>query len=344
MIIIMRLDAHRDEIERVKDKIRSLGYIAHELPGAQRLGIIVTGNKSRPDAEQFMMLPGVIEAIPVSKPFKLVSRDARTENTVVNIGGETIGGHELGIIAGPCSVESKQQISDIAHQLKELGIRYMRGGAYKPRTSPYSFQGLKEEALLYLQDIRVETGMKIVTEVKDTATLPMVAACSDVLQVGARNMQNYSLLEALGSLRKPVLLKRGFAATIEEFLMAAEYILSGGNYDVILCERGIRTFETSTRNTLDLNAIPMVKKLSHLPIIVDPSHGFGMWDGVSAMSMAAIAAGADGLIIEVHQEPEAALSDGAQSLKPARLKKLLDSIEQLAPIVGRTFSREPVHA
>jgi 3-deoxy-7-phosphoheptulonate synthase len=344
MLIIMKLDAQREDVERVEAKIRSLGYLPHVIPGAQRLAIGITGNKSRPDAEQFLTLPGVIEAIPISRPFKLVSRDAKVEDSIIRVGEEQIGGTELGIIAGPCSVESRQQLSDIAHQLKELGVRFLRGGAYKPRTSPYSFQGLKEEALQYLQEIRNETGMKIVTEVKDTETLPMVAACSDVLQVGARNMQNYSLLEALGDQRKPVLLKRGFAATIEELLMSAEYILNGGNYDVILCERGIRTFETSTRNTLDLNAIPIVKKFSHLPIIVDPSHGFGMWDGVMSMSMAAIAAGADGLIIEVHPEPSQALSDGSQSLKPSRLRPLLDRLEQLAPIMGRSFSRAQVHA
>ena len=336
MLIIMKLDAPRGDIDRVKEKVRSLGYIPHEIPGEHRLAIGITGNKNRPDAEQFLNLPNVLEAIPITKPFKLVSRDAKPENTIVNVGNDIVGGNELTIIAGPCSVESRQQIIDIAGSLKEMGIRFLRGGAYKPRTSPYSFQGHKTDGLRYLSDARSVTGLKIVTEVKDTETLPLVAEVADVLQVGARNMQNYSLLEALGSIQKPVLLKRGLSATIEELLMAAEYILHGGNYHVILCERGIRTFETATRNTLDLNAIPIVKKLSHLPIIVDPSHGVGIWDAVSSMSLAAVAAGADGLIVEVHNEPEIALSDGYQSLKPVKFKVLLDKIRELAPIVGRS--------
>ena len=339
MLIVMKLDAPRVDIDRVKEKIRSLGYIPHEIPGDHRMAVGITGNKSRPDAEQFLNLPSVLEAIPITKPFKLVSRDAKPEDSIVSVNGEAIGARELTIIAGPCSVESRQQIIDIAFILKESGIKFLRGGAYKPRTSPYAFQGYKEEALQYLKDVKDATGLKIVTEVKDTETLPLVSECADILQVGARNMQNYSLLEALGSVQKPVLLKRGLSATIEELLMAAEYILHGGNYNVILCERGIRTFETATRNTLDLNAIPIIKKLSHLPIIVDPSHGIGVWDAVSAMSLAAIAAGADGLIIEVHNDPAMALSDGYQSLKPSKFKILLDKLEQLAPIMNRTLTR-----
>ncbi|MBI3364502.1 MAG: 3-deoxy-7-phosphoheptulonate synthase, partial [Ignavibacteriae bacterium] len=289
-------------------------------------------------------LASVLEAIPVTKPFKLVSRDAKPEDSLVHVGEEVVGGKELTMIAGPCSVEGRQQIIDIAFTLKEMGVRFLRGGAYKPRTSPYSFQGYKTEALHYLKDARDATGLKIVTEVKDTETLPLVAEVADVLQVGARNMQNYSLLEAIGDLRKPVLLKRGLSATIEELLMAAEYILHGGNYNVILCERGIRTFETATRNTLDLNAIPIIKKLSHLPIIVDPSHGIGVWDGVASMALAAIAAGADGLIIEVHPDPTMALSDGYQSLKVNKFKQLLEKLEQLAPIMDRTFTRTAINA
>lgn len=339
MLIVMKLDAPRSDIERVKEKIKTLGYVPHEIPGGQRMAIGITGNKGKVDPELFLNLPGVIDAIPVTKPYKLVSRDVKPENSIVRINGETVGGKELAIIAGPCSVESREQIMDIAFVLKEMGIKFLRGGAYKPRTSPYSFQGHKEEALKYLKEVREKTGLRIVTEVKDTETLPLVAECADVLQIGARNMQNYSLLEAVGELRKPVLLKRGLSATIEEFLMAAEYILSGGNYNVILCERGIRTFETATRNTLDLNAIPIVKKLSHLPIIVDPSHGVGVWDAVASMSLAAIAAGADGLIIEVHHDPAMALSDGYQSLKPSKFKMLLDKLEQLAPIMERTLTR-----
>ncbi|HUN66252.1 MAG TPA: 3-deoxy-7-phosphoheptulonate synthase [Bacteroidota bacterium] len=338
MLIIMKLDAPRGDVERVKEKIRTLGYLPHEIPGAQRLAIGVTGNKSRPDAEQFLNLPSVLEAIPITKPFKLVSRDVKQENTVVRVGEEAVGSRELTLIAGPCSVESREQIIEIAFALKEMGIRFLRGGAYKPRTSPYSFQGYKTDALQYLKDARDATGLKIVTEVKDTGTLPLVAETADILQVGARNMQNYSLLEALGSIRKPVLLKRGLSATIEELLMAAEYILHGGNYNVILCERGIRTFETATRNTLDLNAIPVIKRLSHLPVIVDPSHGVGIWDAVSSMSLAAVAAGADGLMVEVHEEPSQALSDGYQSLKPEKFRLLLEKLVKLAPIVDRVIT------
>jgi 3-deoxy-7-phosphoheptulonate synthase len=339
MLIVMKLNAPRSDVERVMDKIRTLGFSPHEIPGEERLAIGITGNKGKVDPELFLNLPGVLDAIAVTKPFKLVSRDVKPENSVIAVNGARIGGRELAVAAGPCSVEGRQQITDLAFTLKELGVRFLRGGAYKPRTSPYSFQGLKEEALLYLKEARDATGLRIITEVKDSPTLPMVAECADILQVGARNMHNYSLLEELGALRKPVLLKRGFAATIEELLMAAEYILSGGNYNVILCERGIRTFETATRNTLDLNSIPIIKKLSHLPIIVDPSHGIGVWDGVTAMSLAAIAAGADGLIIEVHSDPAMALSDGYQSLKPSTFRHLLEKLEQLAPIMNRTLSR-----
>ena len=338
MLIVMKLHALRADIDRVKERITSMGYTPHEIPGEQRLAIGITGNRGKLDPEMFLNLSGVVEAIPVSKPFKLVSRDVKAENTIVTVAGEPIGARELAVIAGPCSVESRQQIIDVAFSLKSMGVKFLRGGAYKPRTSPYSFQGLKDEALVYLRDAREATGLRIVTEVKDTETLPMVAECADILQVGARNMQNYSLLEALGALRKPVLLKRGLAATIEELLMAAEYILNGGNYNVILCERGIRTFETATRNTLDLNAIPIIKKLSHLPVIVDPSHGIGVWDGVASMSLAAIAAGADGLMIEVHGDPAMALSDGYQSLKPSKMKLLLEKLVRLAPIMERSFT------
>jgi 3-deoxy-7-phosphoheptulonate synthase len=342
MLIVMKLNTSREDIERVKHKITDLGLIPHEIPGSDRLAIGITGNDKKLDREIFLVLPGVLDAIPVSKPFKLVSRDVKPENSVIDVDGEPIGGRELALIAGPCSVESRQQIIDIAGTLKEMCVKFLRGGAYKPRTSPYSFQGHKTEALRYLADARKVTGMKIVTEVKDTETLPLVLESTDILQIGARNMQNYSLLEAVGSVKKPVLLKRGFSATIEELLMAAEYILAGGNYNVILCERGIRTFETATRNTLDLNAVPIIKKLSHLPIIVDPSHGIGIWDAVPPMALAAIAAGADGLMIEVHEHPSAALSDGYQSLKPSTFARLLEKIEQIAPVMGRTVpARKP---
>lgn len=338
MIIIMNSNATISDIEAVKEKIRALGFKPNEVPGVERIGIVITGNKLPINPELFLNIPGVQDAISVSKPFKLVSREVKKENTIIQIGNDTIGGAELAIIAGPCSVESREQILEIAEILSSYGVKFLRGGAYKPRTSPYSFQGLKEEALVYLKEVREKTGMKIISEVKDVLTLPLVAEAVDVVQIGARNMQNFALLEAVGNLKKPVLLKRGIASTIEELLMAAEYIVSNGNYNVILCERGIRTFETYTRNTLDLNAIPVVKRLSHLPIIVDPSHGIGLWDCVASMSLAAVAAGADGLIIEVHQNPENALSDGYQSLKPEKFKNLLLKLQSLSEVVERKLS------
>jgi 3-deoxy-7-phosphoheptulonate synthase len=342
MLIVMRLDASRDEIERVKTKIKSLGYLAHEIPGVQRVAIGITGNPGKVDPEHFLNMSGVLDAIPVSKPYKLVSRDVKPDNTIVRLvdnsrGSVEIVGKELAIIAGPCSVESREQIFEIAQILKEQGVKLLRGGAFKPRTSPYSFQGLKVEGLEYLREAATRYGLFVVTEAKDTETLPLVAEHADILQIGARNMHNFSLLERVGDYKKPVLLKRGFAATVEELLMAAEYIVSRGNYSVILCERGIRTFETSTRNTLDLNAIPVIKKLSHLPILVDPSHGTGAWELVVPMSLAAIMAGADGLMIEVHQNPELALSDGFQSLKPATFSALIRRVREVAKLVERSF-------
>lgn len=335
MLVLMKQEATKDDIERVKEKIRTLGYVPHEIPGAQRVAIGITGNRGRVDPDLFLSMNGVLDAVPVSKPFKLVSREVKPDNTVVRVGEEEIGGDTITVIAGPCSVESRSQILEIAEILREMGVRFLRGGAFKPRTSPYAFQGLKIEGLEYLREAADKTGMYIVTEVKDTETLPVVAEHSDILQVGARNMYNFSLLERLGEVKRPVLLKRGLSATIEELLMAAEYIASRGNYNIILCERGIRTFETYTRNTLDLNAIPVVKKLSHLPIIVDPSHGTGAWDLVVPMAQAAVVAGADGLIVEVHPNPQAALSDGFQSLRPDKLRILLERLKQLAPILQR---------
>lgn len=340
MLILMRREASASEIERVKEKVRSLGYLPHEIPGAQRVAIGITGNQGRVSPDLFLSMPGVIDAVPVSKPFKLVSREVKSESTVVAVGDDEIGGKELTIIAGPCSVESRSQILEIASMLREMGVKFLRGGAFKPRTSPYSFQGLKIEGLEYLREAAEKTGLHVVTEVKDTETLDLVVAHSDVLQVGARNMYNFSLLEKLGAAKKPVLLKRGFSATIEELLMSAEYIASKGNYQIVLCERGIRTFEPYTRNTLDLNAIPLVKKLCHLPIIVDPSHGTGAWDLVIPMALAAVVAGADGLIIEVHQDPQQALSDGFQSLRPDKFKGLMDRLKELAPFIQRTCPHE----
>jgi 3-deoxy-7-phosphoheptulonate synthase len=340
MLVLMKQNATQEDIFKVKQKISSLGFKAHEIPGAMRIAIGITGNKGKIDPEGFAMMSGVEDAIQVTKPYKLVGRDAKPENSVIHVGEETIGGKELAIIAGPCSVENWEQLLQTARAVKEAGAKFLRGGAFKPRTSPYSFQGMKEEGLVLLREARAETGLKIVTEVKDVLTLAAVAEVADVIQIGARNMTNFSLLEAVGDLRKPVLLKRGISATIEELLMAAEYILARGNLNVILCERGIRTFEPYTRNTLDLNAVPVVKRLSHLPIIVDPSHGIGMWEGVAPMALAGIAAGADGLIIEVHTNPEDALSDGYQSLKPERFRQLMEKIRQIAPVVNRTVGTE----
>jgi 3-deoxy-7-phosphoheptulonate synthase len=338
MLILMKKEATTEDLLRVKQKIEGMGYRAHEIPGAQRTAVGVTGNKGKIDPEIFTTMSGVDQAIPVSKPYKLVGRDAKEENSEIGVGAETIGGKELAIIAGPCSVESWEQLIGTARAVKAAGAKFLRGGAFKPRTSPYTFQGMKEEGLVLLREARAATGLKIVTEVKDILTLPAVAEVADVIQIGARNMSNFGLLEAVGELRTPVLLKRGISSTIEELLMAAEYILARGNLNVILCERGIRTFEPATRNTLDLNAVPVIKKLSHLPILVDPSHGIGMWEGVTAMALAGVAAGADGLMIEVHTHPSEALSDGYQSLKPARFAELVAKVRQIAAVLGRTVA------
>ncbi len=343
MLIVMNSDASRGDIADVKRRLESMGYESRELPVDSRTAISVVGDSGKIDPEQFQTMPGVSETIPIHKPFRLAGRDFRSEDTIVPVGRELIGGKDLAIIAGPCSVESRDQLLKTAEAVKAAGARFLRGGAYKPRTSPYAFQGLREEGLALLREVREATGLKIVTEVKDVATLPLVAETADVIQIGARNMSNFALLEAVGELSKPVLLKRGISATIEELLMSAEYILSRGNQNVILCERGIRTFEPYTRNTLDLNAIPVIKSLSHLPIIVDPSHGIGMWNGVSAMALAGIAAGADGLLVEVHHDPSIALSDGQQSLRPGRFRELMDRIRLLAPIVHRSVAEEVSH-
>jgi 3-deoxy-7-phosphoheptulonate synthase len=319
----------------VKEKIISKNCTPHEIPGSSKLAIGVTGLTRELNESEFLLMDSVEDVVRVTKQFKLVSREMKPNDTIISVGEEKIGGNELTVIAGPCSVESRDQIFDIAGQLKEMGIKFLRAGAYKPRTSPYSFQGLKEKGLEYLLDVKRELGMKIVTEAKDTQTLSLIAETADIIQVGARNMQNFSLLEEVGQLSSPVLLKRGLAATVEDLLMSAEYILSQGNYNVILCERGIRTFETSTRNTLDLNAIPVIKKNTHLPVIVDPSHGIGIWDKVQPMAMASVACGADGVMIEVHSHPDEALSDGFQSLTPANFRKLLNKLNQLAPIVEK---------
>lgn len=344
MLILMKQGVSADDVARVKDRVRSLGFEPHEIPGAQRVAIGVTGNKAGIDPNFFLSLSGVQDAVAVSKPFKLVSREVKTESTVIRVGTEAIGGDELTMIAGPCSVESREQINESAAMLSEMGVKFLRGGAFKPRTSPYAFQGLKEEGLHLLREAADRYGMYVVTEVRDTERIEAVAAASDIIQVGARNMFNFSMLEKLGDLRKPILLKRSFSATVEELLMAAEYMAARGNYEVILCERGIRTYETITRNTLDLNAVPVLKLLSHLPVMVDPSHGTGRWDLVTPMSMAAVAAGADGLVIEVHPDPKVAVSDGFQSLKPDRFRDLLASVSRIAQVVGRSMSARAAKA
>lgn len=338
MLILMSLNAPRQDIQGVKEKIISFNCTPHEIPGASKLAIGITGQSEHLIKEEFQLLPSVEEVIRVTKKYKLVSRQMKNEDTIININGIEIGGKELTVIAGPCAVESRDQIFDIAGQLKEMGIKFLRAGAYKPRSSPYAFQGLKEKGLEYLNDVKREIGIGIVTEVLNQTTIQSVAEVADIIQLGARNMQNYALLEEVGKTQKPILLKRGMSATIEELLLSAEYIVSQQNYNVILCERGIRTFETATRNTLDLNAVPVIKKNSHLPVFVDPSHGIGIWDKVPAMAMASIAAGADGLIIEVHTNPEKALSDGYQTLNFAVFKELMMKLHELAPIVNKKLN------
>jgi 3-deoxy-7-phosphoheptulonate synthase len=335
MLVVMKPHATAEQVEAVVERIRELGLTPHPIPGAQRVAIGITGNKGGLDPDLFSFLPGVAEAIRVSQPFKLVSREVKEEDTVIDVGGAVLGGGTLAVMAGPCSVESREQVLEAAHAVKQSGARFLRGGAYKPRTSPYEFQGLAEEGLKLLALAREATGLKVVTEVMDVETLPMVADYADVLQIGARNMQNFSLLKQLGTAKRPVVLKRGPSATIKEWLMAAEYILSRGNYQVALCERGIRTFETMTRNTLDLNAVPVLKALTHLPVIVDPSHGIGLRAHVAAMARAGVAAGADGLIVEVHPHPEKALSDGAQSLTPPEFDDLMRQVRGIAAAIGR---------
>jgi len=329
--------ATAEQVARVVATVESLGLQAHPIPGAQRTAIGITGNRGSVEAAAFENLPGVIEVIPVSAPYKLVSREAKRENSVISIRGVPVGGPALTVIAGPCAVESEAQAIEIGRRVRAAGAHLYRGGAFKPRTSPYSFQGLGEKGLKILSKVRAETGLGIVTEVLDTETAELVAEHADCLQVGARNMQNFSLLKKVGRIKKPVLLKRGMSATIEELLLSAEYLLAEGNYDVILCERGVRTFADHTRNTLDLSAIPYVQRISHLPILVDPSHGTGKRQKVLPLSRAAIAVGADGLLIEVHHQPEAALSDGPQALLPEMFEQLIGEIRALAPVVGRVL-------
>ena len=340
MLIVMRAQATKEQVRAVCEKVESLGYRAHSMPGAQRTAIGITGNKSEVDSGTLEEMPGVQEVIRVSKPYKLVSRDVKPENTVIKFPGSsvTIGGVDLAIMAGPCGIESREQAFAIAERVALAGAQFFRGGAYKPRTSPYSFQGMGEAGLQIMAEIRDRLGLLIVTEAVDYESLDLVDKYADMIQIGARNMQNFSLLKRAGRARKPVLLKRGIAATLEEFLMAAEYIMSEGNYNVVLCERGVRTFADHTRNTLDLSVVPAVQRLSHLPIVVDPSHGTGKRNKVTPLSRAAVAVGADGLIIEVHHDPDRALSDGMQSLYPDQFDALMVQVRQIAAVLGRSVA------
>ncbi len=339
MLVVMRHGATADEVDRVVEVIGELGYEARPMPGAQRTAIGVVGNDGRVDSSRLAALPGVVQIIHVTQPYKQVSREWRPESTIVTIApGVSFGGNEVPIIAGPCSVESEEQIVEAAHAARDAGASALRGGAFKPRSSPYAFQGLGKKGLELLDIARRETGLPIVTEAMDDEGAYLVADYADCIQIGARNMQNYSLLKTVGRIGKPVLLKRGMAATITDLLLSAEYILSEGNEQVILCERGVRTFDPATRNMFDLTAIPTVHRMSHLPIIADPSHGTGIRDSVTPMARAALAAGADGIIVEMHPHPDNALSDGAQSLYPNELTSLLKELRAVARAIGRSVT------
>ena len=340
MLVVMKAQATPEQVQAVCEHIEQLGFRAHSMPGAQRTAIGITGNQGEVDRGNLEFLPGVAEVIRVSKPYKLASRDVKEEDTIIRFPGTdaTIGGGKnVAIVAGPCSIETREQAFAIADQVAASGAQFFRGGAFKPRTSPYAFQGLGLEALQIMAEIRERTGMRIITEAIDNESLELVAEYADVIQIGARNMQNFSLLKKAGRTRMPVLVKRGMSATLDEFLMAAEYVMSEGNYQVILCERGVRTFADHTRNTLDLSIVPAVQRLSHLPIIVDPSHGTGKRNKVIPLARAAVAVGADGLIVEVHHAPDKALSDGAQSIYPEQFVQLMDECSQIATVLRRNI-------
>jgi 3-deoxy-7-phosphoheptulonate synthase len=346
MIINMAVNATEEQIDHVVKRIQECGFQAHLSRGEERavIGVVGKSERHRGELEALQAAPGVEEIIRITHPFKLASRNFRPEGSVVELGkGVSIGGTEIVAAAGPCAVESAAQIGEIAERVARAGAKLLRGGAFKPRSSPYSFQGLGEEGLKLMRAAADDNGLLVVSEVMDPSQIDVMLPYVDVMQVGARNMQNYYLLRALGEIQKPVLLKRGMSATIEELLLSAEYIMSGGNYNVILCERGIRTFDTYMRNTMDIAAIPVIKQLSHLPVVADPSHGTGRRDKVGAMARAAVAAGADGLLIEVHQDPERALSDGAQSLYPDQFAQLMAEARMIAPAVGRRVAEEKTH-
>lgn len=342
MLVVMQSHATEEQVRSVCKRIESLGFKAHPIPGSIRTAIGITGNTGVVDIGSLEAMAGVAECIPVSKPYKLVGRDIKQENTIVRIptalGEVTFGGPSVAVVAGPCAVESREQVFAVAERTKAAGARLFRGGAYKPRTSPYSFQGLGEPGLKILAEVRDQLGLGIVTEAIDNESLDLVEKYADVIQIGARNMQNFSLLKTAGRSRKPVLLKRGMSATLDEFLMAAEYVMSEGNYNVILCERGVRTFSDFTRNTLDLSIVPAVQRRSHLPIVVDPSHGTGKRHKVLPLSRAAIAVGADGLLVEVHHDPDRALSDGMQSILPDEFAQLIVEAREIAAVVHRTIN------
>jgi 3-deoxy-7-phosphoheptulonate synthase len=338
MIIVMKMGARQEEIEGVIANIEAMGLAAHVSQGRERTIIGIIGDERPLNPETFELFPGVERAMRVLHPFRLASRDFKPEDTVIALNGEKIGGRKVVVMAGPCAVESREQLREVAYALKDAGVKILRGGAFKPRTSPYSFQGLGEKGLEMLAEIKAEVGMAIVTEVMAPEQVPLVARYADILQIGTRNMQNYALLQAVGESGMPVILKRGMMATLEELLLSAEYILfTSGKTPVMLCERGIRTFEDSTRYTLDINAVPVLRELTHLPIIVDPSHGTGRWQLVGPVAKAAVAAGADGLLIEVHPWPERALSDGAQSLKPDKFAQLMLQLRRIAEAVDRSL-------
>lgn len=334
MLIVMRPDVTEEEIRRVEEVVRKLGYRPHTLPGATRTAIGITGNPGAIDPAHFENLPGVLETIRVTKPYKLVTKDLKPEKSVIKVGTSQIGGKDLAIIAGPCAVESREQVFQAAEIVAKSGAKFFRGGAFKPRTSPYAFQGKGEEGLKILAEVREAFGLNIVTEAMDEKGVDLVVKYADCIQIGARNMQNFSLLKYVGKTKKPVLLKRGMSATLDEFLLAAEYIMAEGNYNVILCERGIRTFSNHSRNTLDLSVVPAAQRISHLPIIVDPSHGAGKNYMVAPLAKAAVAVGADGLIIEVHPCPEEALCDGAQALTLAQYQKLHEELLAIHKVVS----------
>ena len=334
MLIVMKSDATDSQIDAVLRVIEELGFKGHPMPGATRTAIGITGNQGAVDPSHFENLAGVAEAIRVSKPYKLITLDLRPEKTIVRVGDATIGGDELAIIAGPCAIESRTQAMAIAEAVRRSGARFFRGGAYKPRTSPYAFQGLGEEGLRILAEVRETYGLKIVTEALDEAGVDLVERYGDMIQIGARNMQNFSLLRRAGKAKLPVLLKRGLSATLDEWLLAAEYIMAEGNYQIVLCERGIRTFAQHTRNTLDLAAIPAVRRISHLPVLVDPSHGTGKNFMVTPLARAGVAVGADGLIVEVHDQPEHALSDGAQALTVDQYEQLVTEVRSIHEVIS----------